>query len=212
MTKAPTIRRHPHHRRRGSALVEVAMSIPLIGFILGMTFFFGRSLVNQQHVKISDRYSSWRTAMTKAEVSSGQLKARFFARRASNVELETGTGPTGTLESFVEGIGLTSQAAQLLADRLVRDELPYGQSAHVAAEFPSDVGLWNTLKLTGAIHSRHAREGSSWHYYDVSYDNILVEEYLISLDTELSSLLNDPNNAAAGGLVTAVRDLYLADW
>lgn len=188
------------------------MSIPLIGFILGMTFFFGRSLVNQQHVKISDRYWSWRTTMTGIDVDGEQLNDMFFAGRASNVELETGTGPHGTLESFVEGVSLDSQSAQVLVDGLVSDQLPRGQSAHVAAEFPSNVGLWNTLGLTGAIHSRHAREGSSWHYLDVSYNDILVEEYLMSLDTELSSLLNDPNNADAEGLITAVRDLYLADW
>jgi len=199
-------------RRRGAALVEMAMSIPLIGFILGMTFFFGRALTNQQHVKVANRYCSWRTAITGSNVGAERLNARFFAGRAGNVSLWRATGPSGTLESFVEEAGLSGQAAQLLAERLVGGGLPQGQSVHIAAEFPSDVGLWNTLGLTGAIHDRHAREGNSWHYRRVSYENILVEEYLNSLDTELLAVLNDPGSADAGGLIEAVRDLYLVDW
>ncbi len=52
-------------RRHGTAVIESIFCVPLIAIILGLTFFFGWAMRNQQRVIISDRYAVWRLVMTK---------------------------------------------------------------------------------------------------------------------------------------------------
>ena len=48
------------HHDKGTALLELVMAMAFLSFILITTFFFGWAMMNQQHVKSSARYASWR--------------------------------------------------------------------------------------------------------------------------------------------------------
>lgn len=46
--------------RRGTAMVEFVMCIPLLALLIAGMFFLGWAMRNQQKVKISNRYAAWR--------------------------------------------------------------------------------------------------------------------------------------------------------
>ena len=55
-------RRYPEQnpRRRGTALLEFVMSLPILLLVIAGIFFFGQVMRNQQRLRVSDRYVSWR--------------------------------------------------------------------------------------------------------------------------------------------------------
>ena len=55
-------RRYPeqNHRRRGTALLEFVMSLPILLLVIAGIFFFGQVMRNQQRMRVADRYVSWR--------------------------------------------------------------------------------------------------------------------------------------------------------
>jgi len=48
-------------KRRGAALLEFVMCIPLLALIIAATFFFGMVMRNEQQLCVTDRYHAWRT-------------------------------------------------------------------------------------------------------------------------------------------------------
>jgi hypothetical protein len=49
-----------NHRRRGTALLEFVMSLPILLLVIAGIFFFGQVMRNQQRLRVADRYVSWR--------------------------------------------------------------------------------------------------------------------------------------------------------
>ena len=49
-----------NHRRRGTALLEFVMSLPILLLVIAGIFFFGQVMRNQQRMRVADRYVSWR--------------------------------------------------------------------------------------------------------------------------------------------------------
>lgn len=182
------------------------MCIPLIALIIGLVFFFGFSMANRQHVEVSDRYAAWRAVRAGTTVSPDRLNKIFFAGRAGDVRIETGTGPAQTLDDLVTEAGRLSRPAELLAGRLVLERFPRGRSARLAAEFPSTVGLWQ--HFTGAITDYHVRDGLQWRREDqASPRSVLAEDFLYSLDNTVRSI------QSPGDLMgLAIRGLYIDGW
>ncbi|MCD4825254.1 MAG: pilus assembly protein [Phycisphaerae bacterium] len=48
------------HNRKGTALIEFVVCIPLLALIIAATFFFGMLMRNQQRLRVADRYVAWR--------------------------------------------------------------------------------------------------------------------------------------------------------
>jgi hypothetical protein len=192
------------------------MSLPLIAFIIGMTFFFGQAMVNQQHVKVADRYVAWREAVTGKDQSGVDLNPLFFQRRAGNISIQTGVwpDPDPTVQKMADTVDkLVRTSQQQLLPQFVQTQIvAQGRLAKVAADFPTDVGLWNRLGLTGAITSYCAREGGSWSRGQLSYGDVIGTVYLGSLESGLQNLLNNPDNSLAQGLIKVIFGLYQSDW
>ena len=186
-------------------MAELAMCIPLIAFIIAMTFFFGFSMANQQHVRISDRYAAWRRVLTGTMASDEQLNEMFFADRAGEVQTDTDTGPVETLEDLVAEAGDVSEPAHLLAERCVLERWPRGRRVKVQADFPSSVGAWR--RFTGAIRSRHVRDGVQWRRGQASCDYVVCDEFLSPLDDVLAGV-----SAPGDGLAEMMRQLYSNGW
>lgn len=192
-------------RRRGTAMMEAVLCVPLIAIVLGLTFFFGWGMRNQQQVIISDRYAAWRLVTAKDRVGGGRLDQTFFGERAGSVEVEFGGGPIETLEDYVILAGNYGGPVEALARSLVIDSFPRSHSAEVSAEFPSDVGLWDDF--TGAIERRYVREGVEWRNREAALERQVRDQYFMPLDTALRSI-----PAPGAGLGQAFQRLYIQRW
>ena len=61
--------RNMRRRRRGTAMIEFVLCIPLLALVIAAVFFFGMVMRNQQRLRAADRYVVWRT------VHNGQANA-----------------------------------------------------------------------------------------------------------------------------------------
>ena len=194
------------HHRRGTALVEFAMCIPLLALVISLTFFFGHAMMNQQHVRISDRYTAWRRAAG-GNVDGQTLNTLFFRERAEGIGLTEDGGPADTLEDYVAFAAWTGSDAERLARATVLQRFPRGQRATVEAEFPSSSGAGVYRRLAGAIRGSHYRDGVEWRRGQARPEDGLRDEFLGDVDATLDNL-----PAPADTLGQVLRGLYLAGW
>ncbi len=192
-------------QRRGTALIEFVMCIPLFALIISLTFFLGWALANQQRVKVSARYKVWRDLRSSEEVTGGFLNDIFYQRRAESVGTYTDSGVAETLDDMVLVAHLTSRRAGDLADEAVRNYFPHGRRTEVSAEFTPGDGVWR--RFQGPIEYRFGRAGVEWRRDEAGCHVPLRHQYLDVLD---SNLRNVP--APAGKLAETVRGLYLQGW
>jgi len=194
------------HRRRGTAIVEFAVTIPLLGLVLLGTFFFGWSLTNQQHVRASARYVAWRYMRTLKPVPVDQVNAAFFYSRTKEPPgIGLSSGPTDTLNEYVDSAGQVSKPAGDLAHTAVITKWPYGVSVTASAEFNTTLKAYERFK--GAIYSKHARDGVEWRCGHASIDGAITDAFLEPLDSVLSAL-----PAPADGLADIFQNLYTTPW
>jgi len=193
--------------RRGASLIEFVLCIPLLAFVIGLTFFFGWAMSNQQGVKISGRYAVWREVRGGGAADPRDLNRKFYSQKAGGVSVDGRQATDETLRDLVDAAGDVSTEAKMLADHLVLDRFPRGVGAEVAAEFPTDVGLWNQLG-GGAIRHRHMREGVEWRRGQASCEEVVRDDFLIQLDGALRRLSSTPG--AEFGQV--LRNLYEYRW
>ena len=162
------------------------MVIPLLAGIISLTFFFGRAMTNQQHVWVSSRYAAWRQVRSGEAVDTARLGSTFFEDRAADVGIERGLGQAETLAELIDAARQMGQRAEQHADTVVWNRCPRGRTAAVAAEFPSDVGLWQ--RFSGAIRGYHARDGQQWRCADdVTCEADLRDQFLPDLDSMYST-------------------------
>ena len=190
-------------RRRGAVLVEFALIIPMLAGIIALTFFFGRAMMNQQHVRISSRYTTWRQVRAGQAVGAEDLNTQFFNEGGADIEIHRGVGPDDTLDDLVTRAGDTNEWAHALAENTVTGGWPRGATARVAAAFPSDVALWRQFQ--GQMHGRHGRDGVEWRRGEVSYLQAIRDQFLQELDQTVSGI---PDQTLQGNL----RALYLQRW
>ena len=216
--------------RRGTAILEFAVSIPLLGVVLIATTFFGWSMTNQQHVRMSNRYVAWRAVAMREEGDANQLlplgrampdanyvNSRFFGGRGSNVNGSTSVddGPDDTEHLLVDLVGSRDNNGQLqsfaqnmiLGDPLAGGGFPRGSVARVSAEFPPVVDAF--ARFTGAMLGRHSRDGVAWrrkmdYHCDASYLDAIRDQFLSELD---DAIMNNPG--LNSDLKQDLQSLYL---
>jgi hypothetical protein len=210
-------------RRRGTALVELAMCIPLLAGVIALTAFLGWAMMNQQNVKAAARYTSWRRVYggwpqrnpddpnDVDDPNHPGLNVLFFRERASSVHVEGGSGQTDEFEQLIAAAGNHSDYAATFADWLIlhpppdRGHFQHARRAHVWASFRSDLEMLNRYR--GAIHSRHIRDGVEWRRGQADCRHVTREQFLGTLD---EVLLDVP--APGDGMARMVRSLYLHGW
>ncbi len=190
---------------RGTALAETIMVIPMLGFVLALTFFFGWAMRNQQGVRQAAHYSAWRRVLRNEGSSSSDLNRKFLFDAASPVETSGSRAGKPTLEDYADfARGFSKPAGQMVQETAV-ENYPRGHSSRVAAEFPSDVGLWRAF--SGAIRARHTREGVEWRRGEASVERAVRELHMTGIEQTLDNI-PPPGNV----LADRIRDLYRSPW
>ena len=198
--------RNPNSRRRGTAMIEFVLILPLLAVILGLTFFFGWALMHKHQVLVADRYSVWQKVETGTWPGTDDVNTRVFNRQAQGVNLASADGVTQTVDDLVgEASDKGGPRTQTLADTLLRENWPGGSSVEVVANFRSSWALWE--KFGGQMHHSHAREGITWRRADVAPWNTLRDEFYNDLDMQLQRV-----NPPGQNFAQMIRGLYLSTW
>jgi Flp pilus assembly protein TadG len=194
-------------RRRGSVMIEFALCMPILGFFLALTFFFGWSMLNQQNVKAVARYTAWRHVQGQTDLSALDANKNFFNNAAddNHISIGYGEGTDATLQDYVTEVTQNHQPAGALAEKLALETFPKGCQSQVDAEFPTSVRLWQQFQ--GSITGSRGREGVEWRRGQAELMRPLTDEFLNQLD---STLNNIPGSGRPLGQM--VRSLYLAYW
>lgn len=223
----------PACRRRGLALVETAMAIPLLATILVGTMFLGWAMMNQQQVKASARYVSWRHAnrgwaytdpgpAPNADPNAADptdiddpnhpgLNRLFFRDRAVDIDVWRGGGQNDEVEDLVTAAGAQSAYASDFANRLLVNPypdhgvFPRAQAARVGAEFGTDVAAFR--KYTGSIRGYHIRDGVEWRRNEAGCRYVTRKQFLDNLDQVLTSV---PDPGTEMGKM--IRGTYVNGW
>jgi len=178
------------------------MAIPLLAMILGLTWWVGWAMTNQQRVKASDRYTAWRTNYG-GGVTNDSLNTDFFQLKANpnTMDISHGSGANTTVTDYVNAAAQVSQGAAGLADRGPRQRYPQGHWVSVSAEFPTSIGLWN--RYQGNIKSSHSRDGVEWRYHQASLIVPVIDQYLPTIEAAMIGV-----HAPADGMAMMVQGLY----
>ena len=208
-------------RRRGSVLIEFVMVIPLLATILGLTFFFGWAMVNQQHVKVADRFQSWRKVREGNSVGAETLNKRFFMGHLDEDAYKDNGQSSGiqTEETFETFSDLKDKAqeqseeAGTLATGLLgtldeKAEAERGRQTTVRGRFPSDIGIFQSVEdYQGAIRHTHIRDGRECRWRQLRCEDVLKDEFLNELDDTLEDVASPGD-----GLAKMAQGLYLDKW
>jgi len=187
-------------------MLEFVLCLPILGFILVLTFFFGWAMMNQQHVKTSGRYAVWRQVRGKGRAAPEQLNRDFFRSKAGNVSVGAMAGPEETLRDMIESAGSAGAEAQMFADHLIREKLPGSAGAGVAVQFPTTVGLWQ--RFNDPIKHTHTREGVEWRRTEAACEEVIRDDFLAELDVTVQGLSGTP----ARKFGEVLRRLYNQQW
>lgn len=201
-----TGRRQARLSRRGAAMIEFVMIIPMLAMIIGLTFFFGWTMANRLNVRESSRYASWRHVRTEQPVGARKLNDEFFDNRATNIGLRRGLGTEATIEDLIAAAGTFGNLHAAFTDAVIWNCGHQGRTVRVRARFPSDVGLYR--RFQGRLSSYHSRDGRQWR----RQDDLTPEEEV--RDIFLSDLDNALKGLEAGGsrLAKVMRVTYLNKW
>ena len=208
-------------RRRGTVMIEFMMVIPLLAAILGYTFFFGWAMVNQQHVKIADRFQTWRRVRAGSRVGAKTLNERIFQGHLDEDEYsrngqDGGTQTRNTFETFsdlVDKAQAQSEDAGFLAESLLgtyeeSSKAERGRLTTVRGKFPSEIGIFQSVEdYQGAIKHTHMRDGRAWRWRQLRCEDIIKDEFLSELDETLEDV-----PSPGDGLAGMAQDLYLKKW
>ncbi len=192
-------------RRRGAAMVEFCLAIPLLAAVIVVTWFFGWAMKNQQKVRTAARHAAWSHQPAGEQSVGDYYNERFFNESARGIVIHGGSGPVGVLDDFANEVAIQTGAGYALAGELVDRFVPLGWRRQVAADFPSNVGLWE--RFQGSILGFHLREGVSWRRNQLGYSRLLRDQYVDDLDGVLETV-----GGAGQGLADMIRRLYRGGW
>lgn len=187
-------------------MIEFVLCVPLIALVLGLTFFFGWSMKNQQRVIVSARYTAWKPILSGTTPGPGDLNETFFGDQADEVSVDLDPGPGDTLTDYAQQAGSQYGATvETLATELAVERFPGCHRAGLGAEFSSDVGIWSAF--TGPITRNHIRDGIEWRRGQAWQEQAVADQFYSSFDSALSGI-----PAPADELAQMFRDLYLQGW
>ncbi len=191
------------------------MALPLLAMVIVLTFFFGYTMINQQHVIAASRHVAWKAAYTGGQTPSfEELSEGFYENKADSGDVSLGSGPIETqrrLIRYVEEQG--NVPATELIEICLDPTWPRGRDAKVRANFTTSIRAWQ--KLVGPRDHQHVREGLEWlrtppvgpseYYRQASYLEPIRDQFLPALDNAIKEI-GDPQ------LREALISLYSQRW
>ena len=215
--------RRDRRRRRGTALVEAAMCIPLLAAVIVLTMFLGWAMMNQQSVKAAARYTSWRRVYgswnrpenydpnTPDDPNHPGLNHMFFRDRARSIHVERDSGHADELERLVAAAFDQGEDAGSFADGLIinppldHGRFPRARRARIWVDFQHDMAAFR--RYQGDIRSHHIRDGVEWRRRQADCRHVTREQFLYSLETVLQAV-----RPPGDGMGKMVRSLYRNGW
>ncbi len=196
------------HMRRGTAIFEFVLVVPILAVVLGLTFFFGWVMMHKHQVLAANRYSAWQRVTTGVWPSEDRLNSVAFNNRATSVIFSSEAPVGATADELIFEAGNISPRTRVLAEELIVEHYPPGLRAHVSADFNPQQALWqNVMEDMYDIHYRHGREGVTWRRDEVSCWLALRDLYYFELDESLGLI-----SAPAAPMAQMIRGLYLTGW
>ncbi|MCG3180090.1 MAG: hypothetical protein BIFFINMI_02444 [Phycisphaerae bacterium] len=199
--------------RRGTALIEFTLLLPVLMIILLMMVYFGHSMVRKQNVIVTDRHLTWRYANQLGDPvnSAGQddLKLNLFDRDVAEVTHDGGHGsPSAASATLVSETNRISSDAGGFADTVINHRFPRSQWLTVWASFlPQTLPMDQFQQAGQEIGDTHVREGLPWRYQNPNANiwEPIRDRWIQSFDTQMTGV-------GGSGLVGTVRNLYLRHW
>lgn len=199
------------HLRRGSAMVEFALALPLLVLVMSILLFFGWQIPRRHNAIVGARHSVWRT-FDGGTPSDAELDGEFLEDRATWIGQSHAGGP---LDSYEAWAGATDPDARDLAEELVTSRWPHGRQTRLSAEWITRVRLWQELSdpdgdpaTRGHVSGRHAREGIEWHHGQVAPWATLRDLYAEELHDDALGTVPAPGD----GLARTIQGLLVAHW
>jgi len=151
--------------RRGNALLEFVLTLPIIIFITGLTMYISFGMLSKQRALVDARRALWRSA------GHGHWTAmRLEGHTPGQVEDDGTKRPRGTGEELdrlrpdVEPDTIARTADPQARDYWFRiwDNLPGRHESHAQRSFKTSGSLWNFIHRTAK--AEHWRDSSPWHF------------------------------------------------
>lgn len=183
------------HCSRGSALTELAISLPIYALLLQGVLHFGNAYVLKQRVVISGRYAAWRAQTPKDSKEAGVSEStqRYY--------------PTGSRSSISVGKGSWGNSASLAV--AVRDATDVGWSIVSMATTPPALlavfPLWVAANAPG--DSTLTANVSAWYEprylpwmkgFSITYSHTVPGDPWCKEDYNSEDLFYPPEVSAAG--------------
>jgi hypothetical protein len=164
--KTPTIH-HRRHVRRGNALAEFVLTLPVIIFVLGLTITMSLAMLARQEAIVEARHNLW------AAANGGWTPMNLEGWDPAQVQPAANAGdmPRGSGEELDRLQPEVAQPAQnATGNAAARDywdhiwgNLPGRHHTHAAQSFKRPGNLWNFIDNNASAD--HYRDSSPWHFY-----------------------------------------------
>lgn len=164
--------RHPHplpfapRHRRGSAMVETILALPVVLFFVVAVIGFGIGLRRLSPLRNTARFDSWRATTPGAPgPADTQLGAAFYPK--DTPASLTRSNRDGSLDSAVDDPvrNALSGDAQALASRLF-DRFPRGMGSQFTVQHNSSLPILAQLGFTGPVKRSAYRLNGDWRFAD----------------------------------------------
>ena len=217
-------KRNSSSRRRGAAMTECVLVLPVIMLLVALVLMLGRASTRLQHVSVVDRYEAWRDAVDApgpaAGVDGNALNEALLNGAASELDVtRTGEFPTEPGQMLIEAAGAESSETGSFAQQVL-DRFPNGRHVSVNASYEATIPLETRLGLASNLRASHTRLANEWKHANglryneeegrwepdapyVSMRQPVRDTYLRNLDEQLP---RDSNVVAS-----SIRAMYMAN-
>ena len=193
--------------RKGTALLEFVMSLPLLAMVIVGTFFFGWAMRNHQRVRIASRHVTWSHVYESARTpNSADVNDLFFDMRGEGTYIE-GEGFAGNaLEDYVQAVRNRDEDAGRVVEEMINEaDPPEARREMVESNFVTSNDLWQRL-ADGEIRMEHHRAGRTWRRPEWSPLSTVTTETLLE---ECDAMSDAPQDSK---VESALRLLYEGGW
>jgi hypothetical protein len=200
--------------RRGNALIEFLLTVPILGFMMALTVYMSFAMLTRQQAIIEARAKLWHSVNNDAWSA---MKLEGYDPNAGGAPPQTGWGdkPRGSGEELTRlqpdiqqtTIARVSSAKGRDYWERLWENLPGRSDIKVSRSFKTSGTVWDFIDHNAS--GDHTRDSSAWHFYH-------LDAWKIARSGPLSEIFNafDKNMNTEGGLgfFDKTRDDIIKRW